>query len=63
MRVSGPLKFGAKPARSLVNEFDVWVRLRLACILGEEANQESAADVKWALDNLIAAYNARLDLV
>ena len=34
----------------------------LACILDEEDNCESAAEVKCTLDNLIAAYNARLDL-
>ena len=53
---------GVKTARSLINEFDTWVRLELACILDEEDNQDSAAEVSWSLDNLIAAYNARLDL-
>jgi len=55
-------KFGVKSARSYINEFDSFVRLDLACILDEEDNCESAAEVKWTLDNLIAAYNARLDL-
>ena len=55
-------QFGVKSARSYINEFDSFVRLDLACILDEEDNCESAAEVKWTLDNLIAAYNARLDL-
>ena len=55
-------QFGVKSARSLISEFDTWVRLDLACILDEEDNCQSAAEVKWTLDNLIAAYNARLDL-
>ena len=55
-------QFGVKTARSLISEFDTWVRLDLACILDEEDNCQSAAEVKWTLDNLIAAYNARLDL-
>ena len=55
-------QFGVKNARSLINEFDSFVRLELACILDEEDNCESAAEVKCTLDNLIAAYNARLDL-
>jgi len=53
---------GVKSARSLVKEFDTFVRLELACILDEENNCESAAEVKWTLDNLIASYDARLDL-
>ena len=59
---NGVFQFGVKSARSLINEFNTWVRLELACILDEEDNCESAAEVKWTLDNLIAAYNARLDL-
>ena len=55
-------QFGVKSAQSLINEFDSFVQLDLACILDEEDNCESAAEVKWTLDNLIAAYNARLDL-
>ena len=55
-------QFGVKSARSLINEFDGFVRLELACILDEGNNSLYAADVKWTLDNLIAAYNARLDL-
>ena len=55
-------QFGVDSARSLINEFDSFVRLDLACILDEEDNCESAAEVKCTLDNLIAAYNARLDL-
>jgi len=55
-------QFGVKSARSLINEFDSFVRLDLACILDEEDNCETAAEVRWTLDNLIAAYNARLDL-
>jgi hypothetical protein len=56
-------QFGVKSARSLVNEFDTFARLELACILDEEDNCESAAEVKWTLDNLIAAWHSRLDLV
>ena len=56
------LQFGVKSARSLVNEFDKLVRLDLACILDEADNCLLAADVQWTLDNLIAAYYARLDL-
>ena len=56
------LQFGVKSARSLVNEFDKLVRLDLACILDEADNSLLAAEVQWTLDNLIAAYNARLDL-
>lgn len=56
-------QFGVKSARSLVNEFDTFVRLELACIFDEEDNCESAAEVKWTLDNLIAAWHSRLDLV
>ena len=55
-------QFGVKSARSLVNEFDTFARLELACILDEEDNCESAAEVKWTLDNLIAAWHSRLDL-
>ena len=59
---SSNFQFGVKSAKSLVKEFDTFVRLDLACILDEEDNCESAAEVKWTLDNLIAAYNARMDL-
>ena len=59
---SNQFQFGVKSARSLVNEFDTFVRLELACILDEEDNCESAAEVKWTLDNLIAAWHSRLDL-
>ena len=55
-------QFGVKSARSLVNEFDKLVRLDLACVLDEAENYLHAAEVEWTLDNLIAAYNARLDL-
>ena len=56
------IQVGVKSARSLIKEFDTFVRLELACILDEEDNCDSAAEVKWTLDNLIAAYDARLDL-
>ena len=55
-------KFGVKSARSLVNEFDKLIRLDFACILDEAENCLLAAKVEWTLDNLIAAFNARLDL-
>ena len=38
------------------------MRLDIACVLDEADNCLLAAEVKWTLDNLIAAYNARLDL-
>ena len=51
-----------KSARSLVNEFDKLIILDFACILDEAENFLLAAEVEWTLDNLIAAFNARLDL-
>ena len=38
------------------------IRFELSCILDESDNEQDAAEVKWSLYNLIAAYNARLEL-
>ena len=38
------------------------MRLELACVLDEEDNCPAAAEVKWTLDNLKAAYDARLTI-
>ena len=48
--------------RSLVHEFDSIVRLELGCILDEVNNHPDAAELEWALDNLVAAYDARISL-
>ena len=55
-------QFGPKAARSLVHEFDSIVRLELGCILDEVNNHPDAAELEWALDNLLAAYDARIDI-
>ena len=36
------------------------VRLELECILNEANNHPDAAELEWALDNLVAAYDARI---
>ena len=38
------------------------IRFELTCILDEADNEQDAAEVKWSLNNLIAAYNARLEV-
>ena len=38
------------------------VRLELGCILDEVNNNLDAAELEWALDNLMAAYNARIGI-
>ena len=55
-------QFGVKSARSLIKEFSAIVRLDLACILDEANSYVEASNVKWSLDNLLAAYNSRLDI-
>jgi len=55
-------QFGVKSARSLIKEFSTFLQLELSCILDEANNYLEAADVKWSLDNLLAAYNSRLDI-
>ena len=46
----------------MINEFIKVIRFELSCILDEADNEEDAAEVKWSLNNLIAAYNARLEV-
>ena len=38
------------------------VRFELSCILDEVENNQDAAEVNWSLNNLIAAYKARLEI-
>ena len=38
------------------------VRLELECILNEANNHPDAAELEWALDNLVAAYDARISI-
>ena len=38
------------------------VRLELKCILNEVNNHPDAAELQWTLDNLLAAYDARIDI-
>ena len=38
------------------------VRFELSCILDEVDNNQDAAEVNWSLNNLIAAYEARLEV-
>lgn len=38
------------------------LRCELSCILDEADNDKEAAELKWSLDNLIAAYKAKLDV-
>ena len=38
------------------------IRFELTCILDEADNEQDAAEVKWSLNNSIAAYNARLEV-
>ena len=38
------------------------VRLELECILKEVNNHPDAAELEWALDNLVAAYDARISI-
>ena len=56
------LQFGVNESRSLISEFNRMIRFELSCILDEADNEQDAAEVKWSLNNLIAAYNARLEV-
>lgn len=47
---------------SRVSEFDLLVRTKLDCVLGKEDDHLEAAEVVWALDELISAINSRLSL-
>ena len=38
------------------------ISFELSCILDEVDNNQDAAEVKWSLNNLIAAYKARLEV-
>ena len=38
------------------------LRCELSCILDEADNDKDAAELKWSLDNLIAAYKGKLDV-
>ena len=38
------------------------IRFELSCILDEIDNNQDAAEVNWSLNNLIAAYKARLEI-
>lgn len=38
------------------------VRLELGCILDEVDSNLDAAELEWALDNLMAAYDARISI-
>ena len=48
--------------RSIVGEFDIWVRTKLACILDFEDEIKEAVGLVFALDELIMAMNLRIDL-
>ena len=54
---------GVDVARSLISEFDTFVRLEIGCITDREDTTEEANDVGWAISELVAALNARLDLI
>ena len=45
-----------------VNEFDLLARAKLNCVLSREDDHIEAAEAAWALDELFAAINSRLDL-
>jgi len=46
---------------SRVSEFELLSSARLDCVLAKEGDSESAAEVVWALEELIAAINLRLE--
>jgi hypothetical protein len=48
--------------RSVVSEFDLWARTKLACILDFEAEIREAAELGFALEQLTAAMNLRIDV-
>ncbi|TRY75001.1 hypothetical protein TCAL_04944 [Tigriopus californicus] len=47
---------------SRIAEFDLLVRTQISCILVEEGQYVEAAEVNWALEELITAMNLRLAL-
>ena len=48
--------------KSVVGEFDIWVRAKLACILDFEAEIKEAAEIGFSLDELNAAVNLRINI-
>jgi hypothetical protein len=48
--------------KSIVSEFNIWVKTKLACILDFEAEIKEAAEIGFALDDLNVAMNLRIDL-
>lgn len=48
--------------RTIVGEFDTWVRIKIACITDFEGDEIDAAEVSYMLDELNAAMNLRIDL-
>ena len=48
--------------KSIVGEFDIWVRAKLACILDFEAEIKEAAEIGFSLDELNAAINLRINI-
>ena len=47
---------------SLVAEFDLWLRVNIGCILNFETEYGEAANVLYAIDDLNASINLRIDL-
>lgn len=54
--------YGIEAARTLINEFGTFVQLRLSCVLDREDTTELAADLLWAIEELVTALNIRVDL-
>lgn len=54
--------FGVATARSVLSEFDVFMRLSLSCVLDREDETVPAADLSFTIDELSTALNLRLDL-
>ena len=48
--------------RTIVGEFDSWVRIKIACITDSEGDYVEAAEVSFLLDELIGAMNLRIDI-
>ena len=48
--------------RSIVGEFDAWVRIKVACITDFEGSYLEAAEVLFLLDELNVAMNLRIDV-
>ena len=47
---------------SVVAEFDLWLRVNIGCILNFETEYGEAANVLYAIDDLNAAMNLRIEL-